>query len=221
MRLRSAILDVLTGAAALSAIAMVALTLHQGTGVSQQRRSSPEPRKIANADSYSRSGHRIGPRGARFTIVEFGDFQCPACGAFYQTMKKMQAGHPADIAIVFRHYPLSYHRQAYAAARAAECAGRQGKFDEMYNALYTQQAALATKTFADFAIDAHVSDTASFNQCVSQTDQVPAIDDDVEAARKLGVSATPGILINDLLYTGALTETTLEGLLKRQLGTHN
>lgn len=221
MNLRNAILDILTGAAALSAVAMVGITLHRNASPRTQATSMTPPRKVTNASLYAASGHRIGPSNARVTLVEFGDFQCPACGVFYQTMKKVQATHPKDVAIVFRHFPLTYHQHAYPAARASECAARQGRFSEMYEVLYSHQSALGTKPLNEFAIDANVSDTAAFGRCVSQNERMAEIDSDIETGRKLGVSATPGILINDLLYSGALTEATIEKLVMERLSAHN
>src|SRR5215470_16367644 len=70
------------------------------------------------------------------TLEEFADFECPACGKFYPIMKSIENEYGNRIRVVFREFPLSQHVHAMPAARAAEAAGRQGKFWEMHDLLY-------------------------------------------------------------------------------------
>lgn len=221
MNLRAIVLDLLTATATLSAVAMVGITLHRNQVQPPAARILPESRTIADAASYAKSGHRIGPSNARVTVVEFGDFQCPACGFFYKTMQQIQANYPRDVAVVFRHFPLPYHREAYAAARAAECAARQGRFVEMYNELYKQQASLGSRSLDEFATTAKIPNLAQFDRCIAENDRLPEIDSDIEVARKLGVAATPGILIADQLYSGAPPADVIEKLVKESLAKHH
>ena len=77
-----------------------------------------------------------GPDNATVTLEEFADFECPACGKFYPIMKSIEKEYGNRIRIVFREFPLSQHVHAMPAARAAEAAGKQGKFWEMHDLLY-------------------------------------------------------------------------------------
>ncbi|MEK7166597.1 MAG: thioredoxin domain-containing protein, partial [Patescibacteria group bacterium] len=72
----------------------------------------------------------------KITLVEFSDFECPACGAAYPVVKKVTETYKDDLRFVFRHFPLAQHKNARFAAQAAEAAGAQGKFWEMHDLLF-------------------------------------------------------------------------------------
>lgn len=74
------------------------------------------------------------------TIVEYSDFECPACAAYYPILNDVLADYPDTVAVVYRHFPLPQHRSAELSAAFAEAAGRQGKFWEMHNLLFDNQA---------------------------------------------------------------------------------
>jgi protein-disulfide isomerase len=76
----------------------------------------------------------------KVTLVEFGDFQCPACAAYHDLVSKMIEEYKENLTFVFRHFPLLQHQNARPAAYAAEAAGKQGKFWEMYDLLYVNQS---------------------------------------------------------------------------------
>lgn len=80
-----------------------------------------------------------GNRNAKVTLIEYGDYQCPACAAYYPIVKKAVSDYQDKILFVFRNFPLSQHPNALPAASAAEAAGAQGKFWEMLGLLYQNQ----------------------------------------------------------------------------------
>jgi protein-disulfide isomerase len=80
-----------------------------------------------------------GPDKAPVTVVEFADFECPACGRAYPVMEKLLERYPGQIRFVFKNYPLSIHKHAEKAARAALAAAKQGKFWEMHHKLFELQ----------------------------------------------------------------------------------
>lgn len=81
--------------------------------------------------------HRIGPRNAKVTLIEYSDFECPFCQRFHPTIKQIAAKYPDDVAVVYRHFPLeSIHPNARGYAIASECAGQQGKFWEFADTLF-------------------------------------------------------------------------------------
>ena len=87
-----------------------------------------------------RNGHIRGKENAPVTLVEFGDYQCPSCGAYHPFVKEILNRYPDKVKLDFHHYPLvTIHRNALAAAKAAEAAGEQGRFWEMHDALYEAQ----------------------------------------------------------------------------------
>src|SRR5260221_256570 len=82
----------------------------------------------------------VGPANAKVTMIEFGDFQCPACGATEPIVQQLRTQHKNDVLFVFRHFPLTeIHKNAQQAAQTAEAAARLGKFWEMHDMLYATQ----------------------------------------------------------------------------------
>jgi protein-disulfide isomerase len=160
---------------------------------------------VSNWKGYAEKGLRIGPESASVTIVEFADFQCPFCARAVDEVKGAQREHPAQVAWVFRHYPLSSHPFAQTAARAVECADRSGRFADMHDVLYANQDSIGKRSWVDFARDAGVADTAAFTQCMSNTGDPTVqrrIADDVAAGHRLGVEGTPTFLVNGIAIEG-------------------
>jgi formate-nitrite transporter family protein len=90
--------------------------------------------------------HIRGPADAPFTLVEYGDYECPACGDLFKTLQSVQQECGTRLRLVYRHYPLSgIHKHAQMAAEAAEAAAAQGHFWEMHDLLFEHQDALDPK----------------------------------------------------------------------------
>lgn len=90
--------------------------------------------------AVSNTDHTLGNLNADLVIVEYGDYQCPYCGAAYPVLKELMSQFGNQIKFVFRNFPLSeMHQYARAAALSAEAAGLQGKFWEMHDAIYENQ----------------------------------------------------------------------------------
>jgi protein-disulfide isomerase len=90
--------------------------------------------------------HVHGPESAPYTLVEYGDYEFPACGQLFEIIRDLQATLGDRLRIVYRHYPLSgLHPHAQEAAEAAEAAGAQGHFWEMHDLLFRNQNALSHK----------------------------------------------------------------------------
>src|SRR4051812_3820630 len=108
--------------------------------IAAQQKSSRQESDLVLPSQIVESDHSRGSTIASTTLVEYGDFQCPACGLYYpmveQTLKELG---PDQVRFVFRHFPLPQHGNAVPAGKAAEAAGMQGKFWEMYNMLYERQ----------------------------------------------------------------------------------
>ena len=102
-------------------------------------------RDAATSEALAGSGaiakHVIGKQDAAVTLVEYSDFQCPACGAYYPVVEQIVEKYKDRISFEYRHYPLTtIHRNAFVAARASEAAGKQDKFWEMYRLLFANQS---------------------------------------------------------------------------------
>ena len=139
-----------------------------------------------------------GQDSARVGIIEFTDFQCPYCGRFtMQAYPKIVSDYVATgkIRFIYRDLPLSnMHPFAQPAARAAHCAGEQGKFWEMHNSLFTDQRALQPQDIAGRATKLGL-DMTKFNDCVNSSKYSSEIDVSVKAAEKMNINGTPSFVM--------------------------
>jgi protein-disulfide isomerase len=131
-------------------------------------------------------------------------------------LKALRERHPKDVAIVYRHFPLSYHPHAKPAARASWCAGRQGRFEAYHDALFAHQDSLGTVAWTLLASRAGVPDSAGFERCIANDDPVAMIERDIAEAGRLGVSGTPTLLVNDQLLK-SVPPGILEAMVESQL----
>lgn len=151
---------------------------------------------------------KMGPADAKVTIVEFSDFECPACRIAEPPMRALLKLYDGKVRLVFKHFPLeNMHRWARTGAIAAECAGRQGKFWEYHHELYDHQEEWASEKseerLASYAKKTKL-DAAAWQSCRKD----PAIDAAVSADRHDGMNAwvgsTPTFFINGKRFVGAL-----------------
>ena len=138
----------------------------------------------------------IGSRDAPVHLIEFADFECPFCARFHDTIKTVQQEYPGKIAVSFVHFPLPGHRFAQPAARVAECAGEQGRFEAMQDRLFAQQNEFGLKPWTEFAAEAGVADIQAFEACMEREGVVQRVRDGLRAGEELDVKATPTVIIN-------------------------
>ena len=144
---------------------------------------------------------RGGAKSAPVVIEEYGDYQCPPCGAMHPEIQKIEAEYGEKVRFIFRQFPLTkIHANAMTAAQAAEAAGLQGRFWEMHDMLYQNQAAWskspeARKIFTEYARVIGLD----VNRFVSDIDspQVKArVSADQRRGEGRGVTGTPAIFVN-------------------------
>ncbi len=133
------------------------------------------------------------------------------------TLPSIRNAYANRVALVYRHWPLLYHKFAYPAARAAECAGDQGRFEAYHDALFLHSDSLGLKTFESFARDAGVPEIGRFNECNGKDGQVPSIERDIEAAARIGAEGTPTIVVNGKVFLGAPTVAMLSDAIEEAL----
>ena len=147
--------------------------------------------------------HHQGDAAAPITLVEYGDFECPYCGAAFAVLQGVQRRMGAGLRFVFRHFPLTeIHPNAELAAEAAEAAGAQGKFWEMHDALYERQSELGPDLIHVLARDLNL-DGARFFQDIEQRRFLPRVTSDFRGGMKSGVVGIPGFFINGRFYQGS------------------
>jgi protein-disulfide isomerase len=141
-------------------------------------------------------------RGARqptVTIVEWADYQCPACGAANPFVDQALKAHPDDVRLVFRHYPLASHPLADGAARAAVAATRQGKFWTMHDLMYKNRDKLDPHGLKELAVEAGLDLPTFIRESQDETTQQVLVAD-MRDADRLGLSGTPMLYINGRLF---------------------
>src|SRR6266446_2981389 len=140
--------------------------------------------------------HIHGPEDAPFTLVEYGDYECPDCGRLYVILRDLQRDIASRLRIVFRHYTLSgIHHHAQQAAEAAEAAGAQGKFWEMHTLLFERQQALRTKDLIRYAEELTL-DVEQFRNELKNETHSERVRADFLAGVQNGVYGTPGLFLN-------------------------
>ncbi|MCA9762635.1 MAG: thioredoxin domain-containing protein [Gemmatimonadetes bacterium] len=198
---------------------IVTVTLVRGqAGTAQAEFQPSRMRQVDNWEEVAAAGRRIGRADADITVVEFGDFQCPVCASFNRAvLAALRSDYPDQVAIVFRHWPLSIHEHAYGAAQAAECAAEQGRFEAMHDMLYAYQDSLGLVSPEVLADRAGVADLAEFSRCIADGRGTDRIEADIQAAADLGATGTPTILLNGLYISGAPDSVRFMQLVKKLL----
>lgn len=153
--------------------------------------------------------HVRGPEDAPYTLVEYGDYECPDCGRLYVILRDLQGDIASRLRIVFRHYPLSgVHHHAQQAAEAVEAAGAQGKFWEMHTLLFERQQALRTKDLIRYAEELTL-DVERFRHELKNETHSQRVRADFIAGVQNGVNGTPGLYLNGVRYGGEWDKESL------------
>ena len=156
---------------------------------------------------------------AKVMIVEFSDYQCPYCGQVEATLKSVLAKHHDTVALAFRDMPITQiHPMAMGAAEASRCAGEQGKFWEMHDAMFSDQAGLDKGGLENKAQKLGI-DQKQFESCLSGEKYKAQIQQDAQEGVRVGVSGTPGFFINGVFISGAQQEAAFEKIVQDQLTT--
>lgn len=162
-------------------------------------------------------GVRLGSDSAPTQLIEFADFECPFCGSFHKTLKVLAQKYRNQIGLTYVHFPLQGHRFAIPAARVAECASNQGRFEAMYDRLFDGQDQFGLKPWGDYAIAAGVPDIPAFDACIVKTDPIPRVEEGKALGAKLNVQGTPTIIINGWKLEHPPTEKELDQMVQRVL----
>lgn len=146
--------------------------------------------------------HSQGPEDAPVTLVEYGDYECPYCGAAYPILKDIQRQLGDQLRFVFRNFPLtSVHPHAEAAAEAAEAAAAQGKFWQMHDLLFEHQRNLGNAALRRYAQELDL-DVPRFERELTDHDYEERVQEDFQSGVRSGVGGTPTFFINGWRYSG-------------------
>jgi protein-disulfide isomerase len=183
--------------------AVALLTLGSGTMLYHAKRPRvlTISKETASKTSDTESIHVRGNPDAPVTLEEFGDFQCPPCGALAGPIKQLEHDYQPRLRVIFHHFPLINHQHAREAAWASEAAGLQGRFWEMHDLLYREQPVWSKAADAPMLFNAYAGilglDIERFKKDI-ESDKVKArVARDQQQATSLGVQNTPTIFLNN------------------------
>jgi protein-disulfide isomerase len=146
--------------------------------------------------------HVLGPRDAAIVLVEYGDYQCPYCGAAYPQLKVVQKAMGSRLCFVFRNFPLTnLHPQAMKAANFAEAAAKDGKFWEMHDTIFENQRRLNDRSLLDYATKVGLKTDSV--QAALRGDYDAKIKGDFRSGARSGVNGTPTLFVNGQRFDGA------------------
>jgi len=179
-------------------IAITTVMLLGGVWLISGRQTAPEQINLVPEDAQM-----IGAKTGNVTLVEFGDFQCSACKVIMPVVKQLVKEFPANLTFVWRNFPLGQHKNSRIAAYAGEAAGKQGKFWEMYEKLFstTEQWAeidAVTEKFTEYAGELGL-DKEKFIKDMASPEVTGKIQRDITQAGELDIPGTPTFYLNGKL----------------------
>jgi protein-disulfide isomerase len=184
-------------------VLLTALGVARYLGYSPAMRRSLGDEKVSDWASVAEGRHRTGDSTARVTLVEFADFECPACKLFAQKVEPaLRKEFGSELAFVYRHFPLSYHRLAMPFAIGAECAADQGRFWPFHDLAFSISSSISSSSVESIADQAGVPDMARFNSCIAGTSKAADIALDTEQGRRIGLEGTPTLVLNGAKLRG-------------------
>lgn len=161
--------------------------------------SSPKSKKTVNL-AINSSDHTKGDRNSKVILFEYSDFQCPACAFYLNYINRLDREIGNKILFVYRHYPLSQHKNAKLAAYASEAAGKQDKFWEMHDLLFANQKVWSEQNnskniFSEYAKSLKL-DMKKFEQDLESQEVKGKIEDDSKSGDEFGIFSTPTFILN-------------------------
>ncbi|MCX6125633.1 MAG: thioredoxin domain-containing protein [Proteobacteria bacterium] len=178
-----------------------------------------------NRTAYSGTGedYRLGSDEAKVTVVEFADYQCPACADAKKTIDELHQAMGDKILIVFKNYPLSnkcnanvqsdMHPFSCDIARLARCAGQYGKFWEYHRKAFDEQKSASLEKAKEWGKSVGLTE-AQMQACLSSADILTKLQDDVNIGNTSGLDGTPTIFINGRKYLGGRTVSELRSAIE-------
>ncbi|OGM24872.1 hypothetical protein A2962_04180 [Candidatus Woesebacteria bacterium RIFCSPLOWO2_01_FULL_39_61] len=163
--------------------------------------TTPAPAVLPQSIELTDSDWIRGDKNSKAILIEYGDFQCPACANYFPLVEKLSQDITSDFTFVYRQFPLTtIHPNAMPAAKAAEAAGKQGKFWEMYKILYEKQDEWAEDRNAKDKFTSYAEELSlNKDQFLSDFDNSQTEEDvkaDMLSGNRLNVDSTPTFFLN-------------------------
>lgn len=195
---------ILAGIGIITAALVIGAAFLIGGGSNQTQNLTPSQEQLlVRGDS-----NKISTPSAKLTIVEFGDFQCPACGQANPIVERILKDYKTKINFVFRNFAFLGQESNFA-AQAAECAGEQGKYWEYHNFLYSHQngeneGAFTKDKLKTFARTLDLAG-AQFDLCLDSDKTLDKVLNDTSDGKALGVNSTPTFFFGTEKVPGVLS----------------
>jgi protein-disulfide isomerase len=161
--------------------------------------ANPTLRITKETGDPKETGHVLGPADSPVTLEEYGDFQCPPCGKLSEPINQLQKQH--NLRVIFREFPLPMHAHSREAAAAAEAAGLQGRFWQMHDLLFKEQAAWSNAPDVRALFSAYAGllqvDVEQFKRDMDSPAVMQTVEADSQRGAGLGVRTTPTIFLNN------------------------
>jgi protein-disulfide isomerase len=161
-----------------------------------------EPQSPTIQVSIGKDDPVFGPENAPLTIVEFSDYQCPACRKNHEVVQELKQVYKDRIKWVFKDFPMPGHKWAKGAALAAHCAAEQGKFWQYQDLHFSSQEELSPDRLTQLATELGLQ-LEPFSQCLNAGKFQAHLEKDIEEGKKFGLNTTPTLVINNRLVSGA------------------
>jgi len=159
----------------------------------------------------------LGNRQAPVTIVAYSDFQCPFCARVEPTLKEIHKAYGDKVRIVWKDFPLTtIHPQAFKAAEASHCAAEQQRYWEYHDRLFANQARMTVAELKGHAAAIGL-DPVAFTTCLDSSRYTARVQASLDAGAKLGVEATPTLLINGRTVSGAQPREVFASIIEEEL----
>lgn len=190
--------------------------------------SAPADRQFTNEEVVGTNPHTLrlaedASGSASVTIVEFSDFECPACASAEPTLKALLSQYPDEVELVYRHFPLSnIHAYAQLAAQASEVAAEQDEFWAYHDLLFDNQNEWSSVNSRDTALDLFIGymteldlDTEGVAERIESQEIKDRVLDDLSAGNQLGVQGTPTFYVNGEQTTAQQLPTAVQSVLQK------
>lgn len=171
--------------------------------------------------------HFMGALQPKVTIVEFSDYECPHCRSAHKAVRQIVSRFPDKLRLVHRHLPLDkacnktlkrpFHTRACEFAEAAECAGRQGRFWDMNDALFSAQEGMKSADVDPETLAVRLGlDRTDFKKCMENHETTDVIAADIAAANALNLTGTPSFIVEGKTFLGSVPESELQKMFGAQ-----
>jgi len=189
-----------------------------GLAVAMNKSSVSTTNNLIPPAPVSANDHVLGSNNAPVTMIEYGDFQCPACGVYFPLVERLMKEASSTVRLVFRHFPLPQHANALITAEASEAAGLQGKFWDMYRLIYGHQSDWSNLPDAHDVLDGYASqiglDMVKFKADLDSSAVKDVVLSDQAEGVKIGIEGTPTFFVNGKAITNPQSYEAFKSLIE-------